>query len=119
MPRLLPTCLGREVEKLMWLPGGSRLIRWLRKGGALDIFHGVPATSSWYARLARHFENYLEYGGMPTILDSELCRDERTSWLRDYQRTYLGRVSSVERRSRRPRHADYRLQHRTASARTR
>ncbi|MGH9459680.1 MAG: ATP-binding protein [Vicinamibacteria bacterium] len=69
----------------------SRLVQWLRGESSIEIFDGVPATSSWFATLQRHFETFLDYGGMPAIFDPELGHEERLSWLKDYQRTYLER----------------------------
>ena len=57
----------------------SRLVQWLRTTGSFEIFHGVPATSPWFASTQRHFDNFLDYGGMPAITDPELRDDERTS----------------------------------------
>ncbi len=69
----------------------SRLIRWLRAPNDFEIFDGVPGTSSSFATQQRQFDSYLDYGAMPTVVDPELSREDRISWLNDYQRTYLER----------------------------
>jgi predicted AAA+ superfamily ATPase len=71
--------------------GESRLIQWLRDPTHFEIFAGVPGTSSSFAIQQRLFDSYLEYGAMPTVADPALSREERISWLNDYQRTYLER----------------------------
>jgi len=71
----------------------SRLIRWLIDPGkdGLRVFDGVPASSASFAASCRWLDEYLEFGGMPAILDPALTPDERFQWLKDYQRTYLER----------------------------
>jgi hypothetical protein len=87
-PLTLPELATRSWDDAC---GESRMVRWLRGPNDFDIFDGIPATSSSFAAHSRHFDNFLDYGAMPTVVDPELSRDDRVSWLKDYQRTYLER----------------------------
>ncbi len=71
----------------------SRMIRWLSdpRPSRLSLFGGLPAASPGFASATRQLEHYLEFGGMPLVLDPELTPTERYRWLRDFQRTYLER----------------------------
>ena len=52
---------------------------------------GQPAADRSYARYSGILEHYLRFGGMPVVHHADLTDDERRSWLRDFQRTYLER----------------------------
>lgn len=70
----------------------SRLMRWLEEGCRTDeVLLGHPATDRACARYAEILERYLRFGGMPVVHHEDLTDDERRSWLRDFQRTYLER----------------------------
>ncbi len=70
----------------------SRLVLWLEDGCRRDdVLLGQPAADRTYARYAGILEHYLCFGGMPVVHHDDLTDDERSSWLRDFQRTYLER----------------------------
>jgi predicted AAA+ superfamily ATPase len=70
----------------------SRMIRWLRSPRvAARPLRQSSSTSPSFASAARHLEQFLEFGGMPVVLDPELPSEEKHRWLRDFQRTYLER----------------------------
>lgn len=70
----------------------SRLVLWLRGGCRTnEVLLGQPATDRPFARYSQILEHYLRFGGMPVVHHDDLTDDERRSWLRDFQRTYLER----------------------------
>jgi len=70
----------------------SRLVLWLERACRSDeVLLGQPAVDRTYARYSGILEHYLRFGGMPVVHHADLTDDERRSWLRDFQRTYLER----------------------------
>jgi len=72
--------------------GESRMIRWLASGvGDDSILSGMPQRDEGYAQIGRLLQNYLQFGGMPAIVDEALDDEEKIEWLRNYIQTYLQR----------------------------
>lgn len=83
-----------EVATMNWeeVARDSRLLMWLKTGCKDNgILKGIPGADAGFARSLLQFDEYLQFGGMPAILDSELSEEEKRLWLRDYQRTFLER----------------------------
>jgi len=70
----------------------SRLVTWLESRCTRDdVLRGQPMLDPSWARYALLLDRYLGFGGMPVLHDPDLTDEERRSWLRDFQRTYLER----------------------------
>lgn len=69
----------------------SRLIQFLKSPTTTEVLHGIPNSSQQYAKARQQFEQYLQYGAMPAIVDDTLESRDKRDWLRDYVSTYLQR----------------------------
>lgn len=69
----------------------SRLIQFLNDPAKPEVLQGIPNSSEQFANAHQQFEQYLQYGAMPAIVDDSLESRERRDWLRDYVSTYLQR----------------------------
>jgi uncharacterized protein len=86
-PLLLPERLTSSWDEEIRT---SRLIR-LLAGEAIASLHGLPLTDAYYARAEQAWNDYLEIGAMPAIVDETVALADKRDWLRDYVSTYLQR----------------------------
>ena len=56
-----------------------------------DLQDSKPLLDPDWAKKQLAWDNYLDFGLMPVMCDSELDRDEKLDWLKDYTTTYLQR----------------------------
>ncbi|MBT4502853.1 MAG: DUF4143 domain-containing protein [Gemmatimonadetes bacterium] len=72
--------------------GESRMVCWLSgEAGDDSIFAGIPQRDEGYARTGPLLRNYLQFGGMPAIVDEVVDDEEKIEWLWNYIQTYLQR----------------------------
>ncbi|PWQ94880.1 ATP-binding protein [Leucothrix arctica] len=69
----------------------SRLVSFLKDTNNTTYLQGIPQTSEQFAKACVEFDEYLQYGAMPAIVDDSLESTEKRDWLRDYVSTYLQR----------------------------
>jgi predicted AAA+ superfamily ATPase len=84
LPERLTTSWEDEIKP-------SRLVQFLSDPSNIDCLQGIPQTSQEFAQANIEFEEYLQHGAMPAIVDDSLEADEKRDWLRDYVSTYLQR----------------------------
>lgn len=70
----------------------SRFVQWLQDEKKDEkIFIGIPLAEASFSKNESLLRNYLYYGAMPAVWDSQLTEIEKQDWLNNYQRTYLER----------------------------
>lgn len=72
----------------------SRLVNWLSESPSSDpgdFLTGIVAINERYAEAKKIWDYYLEWGGMPALVQSDFTPEDRRNWLEDYFATYLQR----------------------------
>ena len=70
----------------------SKMVRWLKSGmDNMEVFNGIPGADENYSKTCQFLKNYLQFGSMPAIIDSEISSEEKYDWLYNYIQTYLQR----------------------------
>lgn len=72
----------------------SRLVNWLSESPSSDpgdFLTGIVGINERYAEAKKIWDHYLEWGGMPALVQSDFTPEDRRNWLEDYFATYLQR----------------------------
>ena len=90
-PLTLPELMTSSWEER---PQESRLVKWLSESPASDPGHflsGVVGIDERYPEARKNWDYYLEWGGMPALVQRDFTLEDRRMWLEDYFATYLQR----------------------------
>lgn len=102
-PLTLPEMMTTEWSDTVQ---SSRLIRWLSDDPQRDpreYFEGIVSIDGRHADAKYHWEQILQWGGMPALTHTDFDDEDRRKWLEDYFSSYLqrdlldlGRISDLE-----------------------